>query len=62
MDKHDRDRGTCPACGARLSLTRHGVIAGHSVLTRTRGTKTCAGTGAAPVEAEEAEAFKEAHP
>ena len=43
---HDK-RGTCPACGARLPLTRHGVIAGHSVRKRT-----CAGTGAAPVEAE----------
>ena len=50
-------KGTCPACGARLPLTRHGVIAGHSVMTRNREpymAKTCKGTGAAPVEAEEA--------
>lgn len=53
---HDK-KGTCPACGARLPLTRHGVIAGHSVMTRTREpymAKTCKGTGAEPVEAEEA--------
>lgn len=50
-------KGTCPACGARLPLTRHGVIAGHSVMTRMHEpprAKTCKGTGAAPVEAEEA--------
>lgn len=51
----DGKKGTCPACGVRLPLTRHGVIAGHSVLTRTHEpymAKTCAGTGAAPVGAE----------
>lgn len=58
----DDKKGTCPACGGRLSLTRHGVISGHSVRTRTRGLymkKTCAGTGAAPVEAEEAASKEE---
>ena len=49
------NKGTCPACGARLPLTRHGVIAGHSVMTHTGYiAKTCKGSGAAPVEAAEA--------